>query len=129
MTRTGRAGSTPAPSTINKEKNINFSLFFYFVLSKINNIMKTYKTFEDLKFKKYPCTFINDCKIAQMNFPNKYGISVMLGKQVYSNGKDTYEVAVLYEKHLCYTSSITDDVLEYQTKEEVTEIMKRIQDL
>ena len=64
-----------------------------------------------------------------MNFPNKYGISVMLGKQVYSNGKDTYEVAVLYEKHLCYTSSITDDVLEYQTKEEVTEIMKRIQDL
>lgn len=91
--------------------------------------MKTYKTFEDLKFKKYPYAFLNDCKIAQINFPNKYGISVIFGKQVYSNGKDTYEVAVLYKKQLCYTSPITDDVLGYQTKEEVTEIMKQIQDL
>lgn len=88
--------------------------------------MKTYKTFEDLKFKKHPYTF---CKIAQINFPNKYGISVIFGKQAYSNGKDTYEVAVLYKKQLCYTSPITDDVLGYQTKEEVTEIMKQIQDL
>lgn len=77
------------------------------------------KTFADLYFVKRR----NFGERARMNFNNGYGISVLLGKMFYSNGKNTYEVAVLYNNRLAY------DVLGWQTAEQVTEIMSRVQDL
>lgn len=60
-------------------------------------------------------------------FFNGYGVSVLFGNSFYSNGVDTYEVAILKDGHLCYSTPITDDVLPYQTKEEVSDIMKKVQ--
>lgn len=83
------------------------------------------KTFKDLEFKKRPvCGFQ-----AVMNFNNGYGVSVLLGNMFYSNGKDTYELAVLEDGYLCYTTPITENVLGYLTEDEVTEVMRKIQEL
>lgn len=62
-----------------------------------------------------------------MEFKNGYGVSVLFGEAFYSNGIDTYEVAILKDGSLCYTTPLTDDVLGNQTREEVDEILKEIQ--
>ncbi len=85
--------------------------------------MKT--TFADLKFKKHP----KSGKQAVMKFNNGYGISVLSGPMFHSDGKNTYEVAVLYNNEPAFNTPITDSVLGWQTAEQVTEIMSRIQDL
>ncbi len=85
--------------------------------------MKT--TFADLKFKKHP----KSGKQAVMKFNNGYGISVLSGPTFRSDGKNTYEIAVLYNNELTYNTPVSDSALGWQTKEQVTEIMSRIQDL
>jgi hypothetical protein len=92
------------------------------------------KTFKDLKFEKHQLAsgeilIYQDAKQATMNFENRYGVSVVFGNCFYSNGIDTYEVAILFEDSLCYTTHITDDVIGYQTKTEVSKIMKQVQEL
>ena len=67
-------------------------------------------------------------------FPNGYGISVVNNQFSYTNGDNDYEIAVLAgtdDKHfkLTYDTPITDDVLGYQSVDEVTEVMKQIQEL
>lgn len=97
------------------------------------------KSFEDLEFKpwtqlrgiadnKYFGKY-SEAKQAIMNFPNGYGISVVFGEMFYSNGIDSYEVAVMKDGILCYDTPITDDVIGYVSKEGVTRIMKQIQEL
>lgn len=89
------------------------------------------KTFKDLEFKKHNLADISpsfkDAKQSVMNFSNGYGVSVLLGLAFYSNGVDTYEVAILKDGDVCYETPITDDVLSNQTEEEVTEVMERLQ--
>ena len=104
------------------------------------------KTFEDLVFKPHPHAInlkevyakvphidpyiqeIFDSTQARMDFPNGYGISVLCGIVFYSNGRDTYEVGVLYQGYLI--KYFTDDsVIGWQTKEQVSEIMKKIQQI
>ncbi len=64
-----------------------------------------------------------------MEFENGYGVSVVSGDLFYSNGIDTYEVGILKDGILCCDTYITDDVLGYQNEEEVTEIMRKVQEL
>lgn len=64
---------------------------------------------------------------AIMEFENGYGVFVLFGEAFYSNGIDTYEVAILKDGCLCYTTPLTDDVLGNQTRDEVDEILKEIQ--
>jgi len=107
---------------------------------------KKYKTFDDLEFeswlgKRYDkfstVDFMSilkqyeNAKQAIMTFPNGYGVSVLLGKSFYSNGIDTYEVAVIKDGNIYYPEEICPDcdVLGYRIKEEVTDIMRRVQDL
>ena len=97
---------------------------------------KGYKTFSDLVFKPYPCPTIgtfdgckNNEKIAQMNFSNSYGISVILGKSFGSNGVDTYEVALLKDGVINYRISPTNDIIGYATEDKVTELMVYLQNL
>lgn len=94
------------------------------------------KTFEDLEFQPWgsrhevtPQTFSGflEAEQAIMEFPNGYGVSVLFGDVFYSNGIDTYELAVLHNGHLDYTTEVTDDVLAYITKEEVTAAMITLQ--
>lgn len=63
-------------------------------------------------------------------FANGYGISVITGKQWYSDGVHAhkgYELAVLDKDGNLLYGDITDsDVLGYLTKEEVTEVGKQV---
>ena len=88
------------------------------------------KTFNDLIFGQHINPNITDTKQARMQFDNGYGISVLLGGVgIYSNGIDTYEVAILYNDELCYDSGLCDDIFAHRTQEEITEIMAKIQSL
>ena len=80
-------------------------------------------TFKDLQFEPHPI-MTADAIQAIMEFDNGYGISVIRGQYFYCN-ENTYEVAILKDGDLCY--DITDDVLGYQTKDQVTKIMKKLQ--
>lgn len=90
------------------------------------------KTFEDLEFK--PHRFTKEATQAIMFFENGYGVSVLFGKPFYSNGINTYELAVIHRSDkdgvvIKYDTGITNDVLGYIPKEEVTEAMKKVQKL
>ena len=80
------------------------------------------KTFNDLKFEPW-----HGGKYAILNFDNGYGVGVLFGENYHSNGIDTYELAVLKYGLICYDTEITNDVLGYLTKEEVTNVMLKLQ--
>ena len=89
------------------------------------------KSFEDLVFQRHPGYTHSIFKgvvaeQATMYFDNGYGVSVILGNHdvvgFYSNGIDTYEVGVLLE------GKVTE-VAPYLSKEKVTDIMRKIQEL
>ncbi len=89
-----------------------------------------FKTFNSLIFKKH--SYIKNCVIAQMNFKNGYGVSVLNGGDgIYSGGfgKDSYELAVLKDGSICSDTEITDDVLGWITSFEVSEVMEKLQQL
>lgn len=109
---------------------------------------KVCKTFDDLEFKPHkifeeferlkvslesipPKIFekTKGAKHAVMNFDNGYGVSVVFGEIFYSNGIDTYELAVLKNGELCMDSPITNDVLRHLSKDMITQIMINIQKL
>lgn len=85
------------------------------------------KTFEDLKFSPHP--FVENGDQAIIHFDNGYGVSVLVGNEFYSNGIDTYEVAILKDGNITYETPITNDVLGYLSKKEVTKVMKQVQQL
>jgi len=100
--------------------------------------MESIKTFKDLEFEMHPILldaksqytkemFANS-KHAVMEFENGYSVSVIFGDQFCSNGIDTYEVAIIKDNHVCYDTPLTDNVLAYQTEDEVTEIMRKVQE-
>jgi hypothetical protein len=92
------------------------------------------KDFNDLEFEVHPISKVEQTPThfqAKMFFWNGYGVSVLLGRLFYSNGKDTYEVAVTKKsggKELldCETHVISD-VCGYRTRQEVSEIMAKVQ--
>ena len=94
--------------------------------------IKYMKTFKDLDFKKYSIAEsgierYQDAKQATEKFENNYGVSVIFGNCFYSNGKDTYELAILYYCDITYNTGITNDVLGHLSEEEVSEIMIKVQ--
>jgi len=82
------------------------------------------KTFKDLEFKPHS---IGNGLQAVMNFDNNYGVSVVKFNGSYGFNSDLWEVAILYKEALTYNTDITDDVLGYQTDQDVTDIMKKVQ--
>jgi len=72
-------------------------------------------------------------KQAKLFFENGYGVSIVFGILFYSNGIDTYEVAVLKGDKdnwkITYNTPITDDVLGYLTMDEVQEVIDRVEKL
>ena len=98
-----------------------------------------YKTFKDLRFEPWGKRHGPELTTALQRyfhtqaviyFPNGYGVSVLHGEQFYSDDY-TYEVAVIRDNDVVYPPSICPDgdVLGWQTKEQVTEIMKKVQEL
>ncbi len=90
------------------------------------------KTFKDLKFEPHSLAKsgldkYKDAKHATETFENGYGVSVIFGSCFYSNGQDTYEVAVLFGDSITYNTDITDGVIGYLSEDEVTEVMSKVQ--
>ena len=83
------------------------------------------KTFEDLVFTDHP--FYVRAQQAILWFDNGYGVSVLCGARFYSNGRDTYEVAVMYDDQLTYP--MEDDVVGHLTADKVTAYMDKVQSL
>lgn len=90
------------------------------------------KTFKDIVFEPHP---IFEGLIGKLNFKNGYGISVIRFKLCdmeygsYTNDEQQWEIAVLHNNKVTYNTPITDDVIGYLYSYEVTEIMKKIQEL
>lgn len=90
---------------------------------------KTFKTFKDLKFVDKDMPFGYEGKHSELRFSNGYGISIITGYGAYTSQDKPYEIAVLKGDAICYDTPITSDVIGYNTKRDVTRIMKEIQDL
>jgi len=84
------------------------------------------KTFKDLKFKPHG---IGNGVQAVIKFENDYGVSVVKFNGSYGYSQNLWEIAILYKGHLTYDTHITNDVLGYQTEEDVTNVMKQVQEL
>jgi hypothetical protein len=88
------------------------------------------KKFQDLPF--FP---IHDApfmvgKKARMHFDNGFGVSVVSHSYSYGGRDGLYEVAVLDSNdELTYDTPVTNDVIGYLTEEDVTDVMKQVQDL
>lgn len=101
-------------------------------LTKDGKLKLIPKTFDNLVWEKHPLTthgnerYIN-CKQARLSFKNGYSVSILFGQAFYSNGLDSYELAVVRNGRCVYDTCITDDVLGYISKEEVTEAMLKVQ--
>jgi len=81
---------------------------------------------KDIKFKLSGISGPN--QRATIVFPNGFGASILNG--VGCSVKDTtYELAVLDGNNLCYDTHITDDVLGWQTEEEINVALKQIAEL
>jgi hypothetical protein len=90
---------------------------------KVNNM----KTFNDLEFKQDNERGLSAAKVV---FENGYGASVVIGEHTYGGRDGLYELAVLGKNgKLAYDTPITDDVEGYLTQQEVTDLMKLIQEL
>ena len=88
------------------------------------------KKFEDLEFE-----LINDApfmvgKKSRMHFDNGYGVSVVSHSYSYGGRDGLYEIAVLDSNdELTYDTPVTNDVIGYLTEEDVTDILKQVQEL
>lgn len=88
------------------------------------------KTFSDLVFEPHRISKMEQTPThfqAKMNFANGYGVSVLVGCSFQSNGVDTYEVAVLKGDLIDFNHQVTGDVAGYRTKQEVSDIMAKVQ--
>ena len=88
------------------------------------------KTFEDLEFEQ-----LNDApymfgKKSRMHFDNGFGVSVVSHTHSYGGRSGLYEVAVLDKDGLLtYETPVTSDVIGYLSEEDVTDVMKQVQEL
>ena len=83
------------------------------------------KTFKDLEFKPHS---IGNGLQGRMDFDNDYGVSVVKFNGSYGF-PDLWEVAVMYKGNLTYNTDITDDVLGHQSEQDVSDVMKKVQEL
>ncbi len=65
----------------------------------------------------------------QFTFSNGYGASVIKFSASYGSDSDLFELAVLKDGYLCYSTDITDDVLGYLSNDEVLETLEKIKNL
>ncbi len=90
-------------------------------------------TFDDIEFKPHA---IGDGVHGLLFFPGGYGLSVVRfsnpfgGGSYTSNDIEDYEVAIIKgtkdQWDICYDTKITNDVLGFQTKENINDIINHI---
>jgi hypothetical protein len=84
------------------------------------------KTFKDLEFNQTNPNDLDDVH-AIIEFENGYGASVLSTSYSYGGKNGLYELAVLKDGDLCYTTPITNDVLGWLNEKEVDKVLLRIQ--
>lgn len=85
------------------------------------------KTFNDLEFKNMGSVY-NGVQ-ARVIFENGYGASVVKHDFSYGGKDGLYELAVTKDGDLCYDTPVTNDVEGYLSSDEVSELLKQIQEL
>jgi hypothetical protein len=101
------------------------------VINIIEESQKTnsMKTFNDIVFKDNPMGSEFGI-LSRTMFDNGYGVSVVKSDYTYGGLNGLYELAVLdSDGHVTYDTPITDDVIGYLSEEDVTKIMKQVQEL
>jgi len=85
------------------------------------------KTFNDLEFKPHPR---GSGIISRIKFDNGYGASVVKGPHTYGGNEGLYELAVIdANDQVIYETPVTNDVEGYLREEDVTILLKQIQNL
>lgn len=88
------------------------------------------KTFKDLEFELINDTPFMVGKKSRMHFDNGFGVSVVSHTYSYGGRDGLYEIAVLdSDDNLTYDTSVTNDVIGYLTEEDVSNVMKQVQEL
>ena len=64
-----------------------------------------------------------------VHFTNGYSGSICFGETFYSNGVDTYELAVMKHGELCYDTVVTNDVVGHATKSDLEEALSVLENL
>ena len=76
---------------------------------------------------------IMPCAHYVFKFDNGYGASVIKHRGSYGHEDDLWELAVIRfdgdDWKICYTSEISDDVIGWQTDEDIRVLLERIQSL
>lgn len=85
--------------------------------------------FIDLKFEKLPYSERAYSEQARVSFANGYGASIVRGPYTYGGREGLYELAVISNDKIDYTTPITDDVEGWLTPERVMEILAQIEAL
>ena len=71
----------------------------------------------------------NDGVSLEFTFANGYGASVIKSSYSYGGKNGLWELAVLQDGELCYTTHITDDVLGHLSWEDVENTLDEIKKL
>lgn len=88
------------------------------------------KTFKDLEFELINDTPFMVGKKSRMHFDNGFGVSVVSHSYSYGGRDGLYEIAVLdSDDNLTYDTPVTNDVIGYLSEEEVSNVMKQVQEL
>lgn len=86
--------------------------------------------FTDLNFEPHPNW---DGVQAKHFFDNGYGVSVIKSSHSYGGSDGLYELAVLKgleeDWEICYDTPITDDVIGYQSMEDVDNLLLQVESL
>jgi hypothetical protein len=85
------------------------------------------KTFDDLVFKPHPMG--RGAVQARMDLENDIEVSVVGGSGLYGNGTTSFEVAAFYKTLGKFVPFENDDVSGWNSKEEVTKIINRLENL
>jgi len=89
-----------------------------------------YKDIRDISFEFLPPEDFREGVHGELHFPNGFGVSVVSHTQSYGGRHGLFELAVLdSEGRLTYSTPITLDVLGWLDAHEVTQIMRKVQEL
>ena len=86
-------------------------------------------TFNDLIFETYDGGTLPKGKGSRIHFDNGYGASVVSHSFSYGGALGLYEIAVLRGDDIVYDTPITSDVVGFLSEDDVTEVLKQIQQL
>lgn len=86
------------------------------------------KRFEDLEFEPISLVGIDGIQ-AVLEFESGFGVSVIKSPYSYGGKSGLFELAVLKDGRITYSTKITDDVMGYLSESEVTELMLKVQEL